>query len=126
MLSLATATPVTFVMTTDAERSRRFYAETLSLPLGTQDEYAMVYDLAGTILRITEVPQFAAGPHPVLGWKVADVVAIAGELRARGVTFTIYDGLDQDQDGIWTAPDGAAQVAWFNDPDGNVLSLTKS
>lgn len=124
--ALAVATPVTFVITADAARSRGFYAETLGLPLGAQDDFATVYDLAGTILRVTEVPGFVAGPHPVLGWKVADIAAIVTALTAAGVSFTIYDGFGQDALGIWTSPDGVAKVAWFNDPDGNVLSLTQS
>jgi catechol 2,3-dioxygenase-like lactoylglutathione lyase family enzyme len=126
MSDLAAATPVTFIITADAARSRAFYAETLALRLGPQDAFATVYDLAGTILRVTEVKDFTAGPHPVLGWKVADIVATVTALTARGVAFTIYPGFGQDAQGIWTAPGGAAKVAWFNDPDGNVLSLTQS
>ncbi len=126
MSDLADATPVTFIITTDAARSRAFYEGTLGLKLGLQDAFATVYDLAGTILRVTEVPGFAAGPHPALGWKVADIAATVTSLTAKGVSFTIYPGFGQDAQGIWTAPDGKAKVAWFNDPDGNVLSLTES
>jgi hypothetical protein len=52
---------------------------------------------------------------------------LVGELahRAKGITFTIYEGFGQDADGIWEVPGGGAKVAWFNDPDGNVLSLTE-
>jgi catechol 2,3-dioxygenase-like lactoylglutathione lyase family enzyme len=126
MASLAASTPVTFIITADAARSRAYYADTLALPLGKQDDFAVVYDLAGTILRVTEVAGFTAGPHPVLGWAVADIAATVTTLRARGVAFTIYEGFGQDDLGIWTAPDGIAKVAWFNDPDGNVLSLTQA
>jgi catechol 2,3-dioxygenase-like lactoylglutathione lyase family enzyme len=123
---LAAATPVTFVQTADAARSRHFYAETLALPLGPQDAFATVYDLGGTILRVTEIAGFTAGPHPVLGWKVDDIAGAVTALTASGVTFTIYPGVGQDALSIWTAPGGGAKVAWFNDPDGNVLSLTQS
>jgi catechol 2,3-dioxygenase-like lactoylglutathione lyase family enzyme len=126
MSDLAVAMPVTFIITADAARSRAFYETTLGLKLGPQDAFATVYDLAGTILRVTEVPGFAAGPHPVLGWKVADITATVTALTAKGVAFTIYPGFGQDALGVWTAPDGKARVAWFNDPDGNVLSLTQS
>lgn len=126
MSHLAVATPVTFIITTDAARARRYYAETLGLPLGPQDDFATVYDLGHAILRVTEVTGFTAGPHPVLGWKVADIAATVAELTAKGVAFTLYPGFGQDALGIWTAPDGKAKVAWFNDPDGNVLSLTQS
>jgi catechol 2,3-dioxygenase-like lactoylglutathione lyase family enzyme len=126
MLALASATPVTFILTTDPAASRTFYADILGLPLGPQDDFATVYDLGHCILRVTKIPGFAAGPHPVLGWKVDDIEASVAALTAKGVAFTIYEGFGQDALGIWTAPNGAARVAWFNDPDGNVLSLTQS
>lgn len=125
MTVLASATPVTFIMTADAARSRAFYAGTLGLPLGKQDEFATVFDLGHMILRVTEIPDFAAGPHPVLGWRVDDIAATVNALTAEGTVFTVYDGYGQDGLGIWTAPDGSAKVAWFPDPDGNVLSLTQ-
>jgi catechol 2,3-dioxygenase-like lactoylglutathione lyase family enzyme len=126
MSSLAGARPVTFIMTTDVAVSRGFYEGTLGLPLGPQDDHATVYDLGGATLRVTHIPGFAAAPHSVLGWHVADIVATVTELGAKGVHFTIYDGMGQDALGIWTAPGGGAKVAFFNDPDGNVLSLTQS
>lgn len=126
MSSLANARPVTFIMTADAAASRAFYETALALPLGPQDDFATVYDLAGAILRVTEIAGFVAGAHPVLGWKVDDIAATVAGLAARGVVFTVYDGFGQDDLGIWTSPDGSAKVAWFNDPDGNVLSLTQS
>jgi catechol 2,3-dioxygenase-like lactoylglutathione lyase family enzyme len=126
MPGLATATPVAFIMTRDPDVSRRFYAETLGLRLGVQDDFATVYDLAGTILRITHISDYVASAHPALGWQVDDIEVEATALAAKGVSFTIYEGLGQDARGIWTAPDGGAKVAWFNDPDGNVLSLTQS
>lgn len=126
MTDLAAATPITFVITRDRAASAAFYGDALGLPLGKQDDFATVYDLAGTILRVTEVTGFEAGPHPVLGWSVPDIAATAATLRDKGVAFTVYPGFGQDELGIWTAPDGIAKVAWFNDPDGNVLSLTQA
>jgi catechol 2,3-dioxygenase-like lactoylglutathione lyase family enzyme len=126
MSALASATPVTFILTGDPAASQAFYTDTLGLPLGPQDAFATVYDLGSCILRVTDIPGFSAGPHPVLGWKVDDIAASVAALTAKGVTFTIYEGFGQDPLGIWTAPDGSAKVAWFNDPDGNVLSLTQS
>jgi hypothetical protein len=77
------------------------------------------------MLRLTVLPDFKAGPHPVLGWNVPDLATTAASLRARGIAFTVYPGMGQDELGIWTAPDGRAKVAWFADPDGNVLSLSQ-
>jgi hypothetical protein len=75
------------------------------------------------MLRVTPVGGFTAQPFTVAGWTVPDISAAVRALPGRGVRFTVYDGIDQDDLGIWTAP-GGDQVAWFTDPDGNTLSLT--
>ena len=124
-MSLANATPVTFVITRDRKVAEAFYGGTLGLPRLPGDDFAAVYDLAGVPLRLTEVPDHTPAPHPVLGWLVTDIVATVQALTARGVVFTIYPGMGQDALGIWTAPDGVAKVAFFSDPDGNGLSLTQ-
>jgi predicted enzyme related to lactoylglutathione lyase len=83
-----------------------------------------VVDANGTMLRVTAVPEVAQAGYTVLGWRVRDIAASVRDLAASGVTFLRYDGMSQDQDGIWTAPSGA-RVAWFADPDGNTVSLTQ-
>jgi catechol 2,3-dioxygenase-like lactoylglutathione lyase family enzyme len=118
------ATPVTFVITRDRDAAEAFYGGVLGLPRLPGDDFAAVYDLAGVPLRLTEVADHVPSPHPVLGWRVADIERTVRVLAARGVRFNIYDGMGQDALGIWTSPDGAARVAFFNDPDGNGLSLT--
>ena len=75
---------------------------------------------------MTAMPDHKPSPHPVLGWNVDDMNAAATSLRARGVGFTVYEGMGQDDLGIWTSPDGATKIAWFADPDGNVLSLSQA
>jgi hypothetical protein len=42
----------------------------------------------------------------------------------RGIAFERFDGMEQDDDGVWTTPTGD-RIAWFKDPDGNTLSLTQ-
>jgi catechol 2,3-dioxygenase-like lactoylglutathione lyase family enzyme len=124
-MSLAQSRPVTFVLTADRKTCEAWYAEKLELKPTHDDGFAAVYDLAGATLRITEIPGFVAGAHPVLGWMVPDIAETVKGLTARGVVFTVYEGMGQDGLGIWTSPDGKGKVAWFNDPDGNVLSLTQ-
>lgn len=124
-MPLANARPVALVNTASRQAAEPFYADTLGLPRTGDDGFAALFDLAGVMLRLTEVPGHAAAPHPVLGWEVADIEAVVDALAARGVAMTIYEGLCQDARGIWTAPDGAAKVAFFSDPDGNGLSLTQ-
>ncbi len=124
-MPLADARPIALVNTASREAAEPFYADTLGLPRTGDDGFAALFDLAGVTLRLTEVPGHTASPHPVLGWEVADIEAVVDELAAKGVAMTIYEGLGQDARGIWTAPDGAAKVAFFSDPDGNGLSLTQ-
>jgi catechol 2,3-dioxygenase-like lactoylglutathione lyase family enzyme len=123
-LMLASCDLVAFVATTDLDRARQFYGETLGLEPVETSPFAAVFRANGTLLRVTPVPEHVRAPYTVLGWAVPDVAATVHALTARGVAFTRYDGMAQDALGIWTAPDGA-RVAWFLDPDGNNLSLTQ-
>ncbi|MEX1250397.1 MAG: hypothetical protein WEA77_04290, partial [Hyphomonas sp.] len=82
-----------------------------------------MFDIAGAALRLTTVKGWQAGAHTVLGWAVPDICAAIAALKARGAEFLVYPGFGQDADGVWPAPGGAVKVCWFNDPDGNNLSL---
>ena len=124
-MPLADASPIALVITRDRAVAETFYGETLGLRRLPGDDFAAVFDLAGVKLRLTEVPGHAPSAHPVLGWEVADIEATVTALTEKGVRFTIYEGMGQDARGIWTAPGGAAKVAFFADPDGNGLSLTQ-
>ena len=125
-MPLSRSVPVTFIFTRDPDRARGFYRDTLGLAVLAEDPYATVFDLAGVPLRVVPIPDHVPSPHTVLGWQVEDIGAAMSQLRDRGVTFLVYEGFGQDAGGVWTAPDGSAKVAWFNDPDGNNLSLTQS
>jgi catechol 2,3-dioxygenase-like lactoylglutathione lyase family enzyme len=111
-----------FLGVSDLDAAQEFYGDVLGLELRDERPFALVADVGGTMLRITAVPEPAAAPYTVLGWTVRDIAAAVDELAARGVRFTRYEGVDQDDRGIWTAP-GGARVAWFLDPDRNNLSL---
>lgn len=118
------ATPVAFVLTRDRAATLPFYRDTLGLKLKSEDPFAAVFDLGGGAeLRLTTVPGHTPSPHTVLGWEVADIRAAMAGLKARGVAFRIYEGFGQDADGVWTAPGGARKICWFDDPEGNNLSL---
>ncbi len=124
-MSLANARPVVMITTRNRGVAEPFYADTLGLARGPKDGFAALFQASGTTLRLTEVPGYAATPYPVLGFEVADIAAAVDGLAAKGVAMSRYDGLDQDERGIWTAPGGHAKVVFFADPDGNVLSLTQ-
>lgn len=113
-----------FVGVSDLARARQFYGQTLGLPIIEESPFAVVADANGTMLRLTAVEQPAAAPYTILGWNVADIASAVDQLSARGVHFTRYEGMNQDERGVWTAP-GGAKIAWFLDPDNNNLSLTE-
>ncbi len=113
-----------FASTIDAVRAVKFYRDTLGLSLISQDSFAAAFDAHGIMLRVTSVPQpLTPQPFTVLGWKVPDIAVEVKGLAAAGVKFERYMD-SQDELNIWTAP-GGAKVAWFKDPDGNILSLTQ-
>jgi catechol 2,3-dioxygenase-like lactoylglutathione lyase family enzyme len=112
-----------FVATVDAARARKFYEGTLGLHVLEDTPFALVLESAGTRIRVQKVEKVEPHPYTALGWDVDDVAAIVKELTGKGVSFNRYPGMQQDDLGIWTSPSGA-RVAWFCDPDRNVLSLS--
>jgi catechol 2,3-dioxygenase-like lactoylglutathione lyase family enzyme len=122
---LATNKLMAFAPTRDANKARQFYEGALGLRVLTQDDFAVALDANGIMLRVTIVPtSFKPQPFTVLGWEVPDIAKSVSALKQKGVQFESYGLATQDAQGIWSAP-GGAKVAWFKDPDGNVLSLTQ-
>jgi len=111
-----------FVPTTNPEKAKIFYSDILGLQLLSEDAYALQFNAHGTYLRVTTVRELHPHPFTVLGWIVPDIIDTVKQLTAKGVMFERYDFLEQDELGIWKAPEGA-RVAWFKDPDGNLLSV---
>jgi len=123
-ISLGQFDVMAFAPTTDAARAVAFYRDTLGLTLIGQDGFAAAFDAHGIMLRVTSVPKpLTPQPFTVLGWKVPDIATAVTGLAAAGVEFDRYMD-SQDELNIWTAP-GGAKVAWFKDPDGNILSITQ-
>jgi catechol 2,3-dioxygenase-like lactoylglutathione lyase family enzyme len=115
---------IAFVATAQPDRARHFYRDILGLNLVEETPVALVFDAHGTMLRIAKTQKLAAVPYTVLGWKAADLRSTMAELSQRGVVFERYQGLAQDETGVWTSP-GGELVSWFKDPDGNTLSLSQ-
>ena len=111
-----------FVATANPEQARAFYENTLGLTLVSDEEYALVFDANGTTLRVQKSGPFTPHKFTSLGWHVDDIEATMSELRERGVVFEQYPWMAADSNGVMTFP-GGARVAWFQDPDGNLLSL---
>ena len=115
---------MSFVGVSDADKARAFYRDTLGLTMLYEDGFALVFDVGGIMLRVTLVGEVRPQPYTVLGWQVADATATARALANAGVKPERYPHVKQDEDGIWTAP-GGAKIAWFKDPDANILSIAQ-
>ena len=113
-----------FVATARPEEARSFYEGVLGLRFVEDSPYALVFDANGITLRVQKVEAVAVAPYTALGWSVGDIAATIRALQKKGVRFERYEGLEQDELGVWSS--GAAKVAWFKDPDGNTLSLAQS
>ena len=120
---LSTAPLIAFIPVRDLVAARAFYGQTLGLEVTDDSPFAIVIRACETMLRVTRVDEFRPQPFTIAGWEVSNIAATVDALVARGVTFVRYEGMDQDEKGIWSTP-GGDQVAWFKDPDGNTLSLT--
>ena len=114
---------VAFVPTKDAEKARAFYVDVLGLRFLKDDGFAMVLDANGIMVRVARA-QFTPAQFTILGWQVKNIEKVAAELQDKGVHFERFGFFEQDALGIWTAPTGD-KVAWFKDPDGNVLSVSQ-
>ena len=115
-------TPILFAATTDAKRARAFYENILGLKFVSDDQFALVFEVGGLSLRIQKVPSKPKLGYTVLGWMVKDIQAEVRRLTKAGVKFSKFEGMDQDANGVWRSPSGA-QIAWFADPDRNLISL---
>jgi predicted enzyme related to lactoylglutathione lyase len=126
-MMLGSADLIAFVPTRDPGAARKFYETTLGLEFISVDPFALVFNAHGTTLRVANVSQvkdFRPASFTIVGWRVTDVSDSVGDLQKKGVRFERFPGMDQDAQGIWKSPSGA-RVAWFKDPDGNILSITQ-
>jgi catechol 2,3-dioxygenase-like lactoylglutathione lyase family enzyme len=122
---LQSASIMAFNATATPDRARKFYRDLLGLKLVEENEFALVFDAGGTMLRVQKVNEVREAQYTSLGWQVPDIEATVDELEKAGVNFERYNFPGVDEKGIWTPPGSTTRVAWFKDPDGNILSLTQ-
>lgn len=116
---------VAFVPTKDFEKARAFYEGVLGLRFVRDDGFALVLEANGIMIRVTKAPpDFKPAQFTILGWQVSDIESAVRDLQKKGAHFEIFGFFKQDDLGIWTSPTGD-KVAWFKDPDGNVLSVSQ-
>jgi catechol 2,3-dioxygenase-like lactoylglutathione lyase family enzyme len=114
----------TIVLTSAIEESEAFYRDVLGLVTKEKSDGAVVFDVDGAELRVSPVPSTAPTEHTVLGFAVEDVQKAVALLQTRGVALERFGHLNQDANGVFVTPDGS-RVAWFRDPDGNLLSVVQ-
>lgn len=125
MLDLVNASSVAFVYVADRARGVAFYRDTLGVTHTSADDFGDAFVFGTGAMRLTAIPDWTPGPHPVIGWEVSDIDAAVAGLNAKGIAMTIFEGMGMDAVGIWRAPDGRAALAWFADPEGNCLMLSQ-
>ncbi len=121
---LASATLMGFLFTKDYDQARAFYEGKLGFQFLSQDQFALALRAGANMIRIVKIPDFAAARATVLGWEVTDIEAMVTWLKGRGVALEDYPFIQNRQSLIWDAP-GGSRIAWFKDPDGNVLSVSQ-
>lgn len=115
---------IAFVPIRDGKKSRSFYEGVLGLRFISDDPFALVMESNGVMVRLAKVPKFTPAGFTVMGWEVSAIEKTVSALQKKGVSFEKFSGMPQDELGIWSSPSGA-KVAWFKDPDGNILSLSQ-
>ena len=121
---LASMNMMGFLLTRDYDKARAFYEGSLGFEFVSLDQFALVMRAGKSVIRIVKVPTFTPLQSTVLGWEVGDIEAVVDWLMKRGVVFEKYPFVEDKERGIWNAP-GGSKVAWFKDPDGNVLSVSE-
>jgi len=121
---LGTTNIIAFVPTQDPEKARAFYEGVLGLRFVKDDGFALVFDANGIMIRVAKAPEFKPAQFTIPGWQVSEIENVVRGLQKKGVRFEIFGFFKQDDLGIWTAPTGD-KVAWFKDPDGNILSVSQ-
>ena len=120
---LGTRPLMAFIPVSNLNAAQSFYGDVLGLAVTETGPYAVVLDAGGTTLRLAQVDDLQPQPFTIVGWQVLDMGVSLDSLSSRGIECIRYEGLDQDERGVWSTPCGDL-VAWFKDPDGNTLSLT--
>jgi catechol 2,3-dioxygenase-like lactoylglutathione lyase family enzyme len=121
---LASGKMVGFIPTKDYDKARAFYEGRLGFEFVNLDKFALVMNAGRHMIRIVKIPSFIPLQGTILGWQVEDIESVAAWLRDRGVPPEKYPFVQDQNLGIWTTPDGS-KVAWFKDPDGNILSISQ-
>ena len=106
------------------DTAKKFYEDTLGLtPVGAEDQEVIVFKSGKSTVYVYQSQYAGTNKATAVTWVVGDdVEGIVQQLKAKGITFEHYDmpGITRDGD-VHIA--GDMKVAWFKDPDGNILNI---
>jgi predicted enzyme related to lactoylglutathione lyase len=109
----------------DLGRARAFYADTLGLtPTREMAGVNLAYETdRGTAFNIYETTFAGQAGHTIAQWHVDDIESEVRDLRAKGVTFEVYDMPGVRWDGEIASLEGLGRAAWFKDSEGNIMCI---
>jgi predicted enzyme related to lactoylglutathione lyase len=112
----------------DLTRAREFYADKLGLtPTEEFGEEALVYRTAGgTAFSVYRTEYAGQAGHTIAQWHVADIESEVHDLKAKGVTFEVYDIPGTTWDGEIASMEGLGRAAWFKDSEGNTMCIDEA
>jgi predicted enzyme related to lactoylglutathione lyase len=113
------------VPASDLKRARDFYADKLGLtPTQEFGEEAMAYRTAGgTSFNVYRTEFAGQAGHTIAQWHVDDIESEVHDLKAKGVTFEVYDLPGVQWDGEIASIEGMGRAAWFKDSEGNIMCI---
>jgi catechol 2,3-dioxygenase-like lactoylglutathione lyase family enzyme len=106
------------------ETAKKFYEETLGLTqIGAEGQEVIVFRSGSSKIYVYKSQYAGTNQATALTWVVGkDIESVVRELKTKGVTFEHYNMPDVTREGdIHVA--GNRKVAWFKDPDGNILNV---
>jgi catechol 2,3-dioxygenase-like lactoylglutathione lyase family enzyme len=107
----------------DLEAARAFYAETLGMEVSLEHGLMHLHVAGGSPIVVYPKVGHVPATFTILNFPVARIEAAVDALAERGVRFLRYDGIETDERGILRG--NGPNIAWFNDPAGNILSVVE-
>ncbi|HEX6462578.1 MAG TPA: VOC family protein [Candidatus Saccharimonadales bacterium] len=104
------------------EKAKEFYEGKLELQRVAENPRGVTYETGGGNLFIYQSPSAGTSQASVATWELAEIDSLVAAMEAKGIVFEHYDMPDTSWEGS-IATMGDVQVAWFKDPDGNLLSV---
>jgi len=115
------------IAVSDLDAAKKFYGSTLGLTaVDTGDREVLAYKTGSSRLMVYRSQYAGTNKATAATWTVGkEVDAIAKALKAKGVAFEKYDMPDMTHEGD-VHVSGPMRVAWFKDPEGNILSIVNA